>query len=79
MQNGNSNQSTVVIGIPKLSKFNFTRKEGAEKLGVSVRTIDTLIKIGALRTQKIGSRVLIPVEALEEFRRISEHSTQVAA
>lgn len=79
MQNSNSKQSTAVISIPTLSKLNYTRKEGAAWLGVSVRTIDNLIKIKALRTQRIGSRVLIPVEALEEFRRISVHSTQVAA
>lgn len=79
MQNSNSNHSTAVISLPTLSKFNFTRREAAEKLGVSVRTIDTLVKIKALRTQKIGSRVLIPFEAIEEFRGISEHPTRVAA
>lgn len=36
-------------------------------LGVSERTIDTLIRSGELRSVKIGKRRLVPVVAIDEF------------
>lgn len=43
------------------------RGAAARALGVSERTVDTLIRSGDLRSVKIGKRRLIPVQALDEF------------
>jgi excisionase family DNA binding protein len=48
--------------------------EAARRLGVSPRTIATLIARGELLSRKIGRRRVIPVEALERFLR-RDHST----
>lgn len=49
--------------------------EAARRLGVSPRTIATLIARGELLSRKIGRRRVIPVEALEKFLR-RDHNTQ---
>ncbi len=49
--------------------------EAARRLGVSPRTIATLIARGELLSRKIGRRRVIPVEALEKFLR-RDHDTQ---
>jgi excisionase family DNA binding protein len=48
--------------------------EAARRLGVSPRTIATLIARGELLSRKIGRRRVIPVEALEKFLR-RDHPT----
>jgi excisionase family DNA binding protein len=52
------------------TKLLLSRREAGEMLGVSLRTIDSLLRtsklVGAVR---IGRRVLIPVERLQEFAR----------
>lgn len=45
------------------------RHEAAEKLRVSESTVDRLIKNGQLRAAKIGNRVLISDEAIEDLVR----------
>jgi excisionase family DNA binding protein len=50
-------------------------REAARRLGVSPRTIATLIARGELASRKIGRRRVIPVEALEKFLR-RDHLTQ---
>ena len=40
--------------------FALTRRDAAVALGVSLRTIDTLLARGALQGRRIGRRVLIP-------------------
>jgi excisionase family DNA binding protein len=49
--------------------------EGARRLGVSPRTVATLIARKELASRRIGRRRVIPVRALEEFLR-RDHSTQ---
>ncbi len=49
--------------------------EAARRLGVSPRTIATLIARGELLSRKIGRRRVIPIEALEKFLR-RDHATQ---
>jgi excisionase family DNA binding protein len=44
-----------------------SRKDGANFLGLSVRTIDYAIERGLLRVRRIGRRVLIPKAELERF------------
>jgi excisionase family DNA binding protein len=48
--------------------------EAARRLGVSPRTIATLIARGELLSRKIGRRRVIPVEALEKFLRRDHHT-----
>jgi excisionase family DNA binding protein len=48
-------------------KLLFTRKEAAACLGVSPRTLDTLISFRYFKPKRIGARVQIPVAQLEEF------------
>ena len=42
-------------------------REAARRLGVSPRTCWTLANRGELPTFRIGARVLVPVESLDEF------------
>lgn len=42
-------------------------KEAARRLGVSPRTCWTLANAGELPTFRIGARILVPVEALDQF------------
>jgi excisionase family DNA binding protein len=44
-----------------------TKKQAAEVLNVSQRTVHNLIARGGLRTRRIGRRVLIPIV---ELRRV---------
>lgn len=48
--------------------------EAARRLGVSPRTIATLIARKELPSRRIGRRRVIPVRALEEFLR-RDHAT----
>lgn len=50
--------------------------EAGRRLGLSTRTIATLILSGELKSKKIGRRRLIPVRALEEFLT-NDHQTEV--
>ena len=48
--------------------------EAARRLGVSPRTVATLIARGELVSRKIGRRRVVPVEALEKFLRRDHHT-----
>ena len=52
------------MNVVSLEKFFYGRKEAAQSLGVSVRSIDYLISAGKLRTRRFNRRVLIPTEDL---------------
>jgi excisionase family DNA binding protein len=43
--------------------------EAARRLGISARTVATLVARNELRSRKIGRRRVIPVGALEQFLR----------
>lgn len=45
-------------------KLAYSRKEVAELLGIHVNSVDRYIKQGAIPARKLGSRWLIPAEAL---------------
>ncbi len=45
----------------------YTRKEAAALMGLGERTLWTLVNRGDLRSIKVGSRVLIPRKAMEDF------------
>ena len=49
--------------------------EAARRLGISPRTVATLVARRELPSRKIGRRRVIPIRALEEFLR-RDHPTQ---
>jgi excisionase family DNA binding protein len=52
-------QETLAVNIP----------EAARRLGLSARTVATLVSRGQLASRKVGRRRIIPVQALEAFLR----------
>jgi excisionase family DNA binding protein len=54
-----------------------TKRDAAQMLGVSLRTIERLIALKELPVRRLGRRVLIPRTSLENFLR-SDHPTQTA-
>jgi excisionase family DNA binding protein len=56
-------QETLAVNIP----------EAARRLGLSARTVATLVSRGQLATRKVGRRRIIPVQALEAFLK-NDHS-----
>jgi excisionase family DNA binding protein len=51
------------------NKFLFSKKQAAEALSVSLRTVDNLITTKRLLVTRIGKRVLIARTSLEQFAR----------
>ena len=51
-----------------------SRRDAARALGISVRTLDSLILQGELRARRIGRRVLVEKSELEKFAR-RDHKT----
>ena len=49
--------------------MNFTKEEIAIRYRVSVATVDRWIKAGKLRPIRVGRRVLLSKEAVEDFLR----------
>jgi excisionase family DNA binding protein len=60
------------------TKLLLSRFEAAEMLSISPRAVDYLIANNELCTRRIGSRVLIPVQALRAFAR-SDHPQRLAS
>ena len=52
-----------------VERFLFPRLDGAIAIGVSPRTFDYLTQSGVLPTVRIGKKVLVPRDALEEFSK----------
>jgi excisionase family DNA binding protein len=52
-----------------MEKLLYNRKEAASLLSVSVQSVDKLVHRGKLRCVRVGKRLLIPPEALQEFTR----------
>ncbi|MBV9481921.1 MAG: helix-turn-helix domain-containing protein [Acidobacteria bacterium] len=61
-----------------MAKLLCSKKETAEALGVSLRTVDNLIDGKELAVRRVGRRVLIPVAEVERFTR-RDHQTRPAA
>lgn len=57
-----------------LATLAMTRREAADALRVSLRTIDYLLEQGKLRARRIGRRIVIPRAELEHLLR---HDTPV--
>jgi excisionase family DNA binding protein len=54
-----------------------SRREAAKALGISIRTLDTIISSKELAVRRIGRRRLIARVALERFAR-GDHQTRLA-
>jgi excisionase family DNA binding protein len=54
-----------------------SKSEAAQMLGVSVRTIDRLIALKELPVRRLGRRVVIPRNGLQNLLR-ADHPTQAA-
>jgi excisionase family DNA binding protein len=52
--------------------------EAARRLGLSIRTVATLVARRELRSRKVGRRRIIPVAALESFIRGDPRTLDVA-
>jgi excisionase family DNA binding protein len=52
-----------------------SKKEAADALGVSLRTVDNLIVRKELTVRRVGRRVLVPAEELNRFAK-RDHSTK---
>ena len=50
-----------------IDRMSYSILEVAKTLGVSSRTVHTLVKRGDLPHFRVGQRVLIPADALREF------------
>jgi excisionase family DNA binding protein len=51
----------------QIDRLSFSVLEVAKTLGVSSRTVHSLVKRGDIPHFRIGQRVLIPADALREF------------
>ena len=52
---------------PALERLAVSRKEAAVMLSVCERTLDNLVKRGELKSRKVGSRVVYPLDSLRSF------------
>lgn len=67
-------ESTLLSQLPEVLRrarygAHLTREEAADYLGISLRTLDYRRSEGKLPFEKVGGRVLIPVEACEAYLR----------
>jgi excisionase family DNA binding protein len=65
----NTIQDVLAVNIP----------EAARRLGLSPRTVTSLVARGELKSRKIGRRRVIPIRALEELLRHDHPTTQPMA
>lgn len=52
-----------------VEKLLYSRRDAAEALSLSVRSVDYLITTGRLNCKKVGGKILIPAGALRRFAR----------
>ena len=57
-----------------MGKLLYSKKEAADLLGISLRTVDNLIGRKELAVRRVGRRVLVPFTELERFTR-RDHRT----
>lgn len=54
---------------PQMEVLLLDKKQTAALLGVSARTVHSLIRLGRLKAKRIGRRVLVAREEVERFAR----------
>jgi hypothetical protein len=52
-----------------VEKLLYSRRDTAEALSLSIRSIDYLITTGRLPTRRVGGKILIPAGAVRRFAR----------
>ena len=57
-----------------ITKILYTKREAAQLLSISVRSLDYLIFSQQLSARRIGRRVLLHRDAIEQFARV-DHAT----
>jgi excisionase family DNA binding protein len=69
---------TPTAGAPSVPRIALTRDEAAQAIGVSPRTIDTLIadRTSGFPVARIGARVVIPVRDLVEWLALQAKGVQ---
>jgi len=60
-----------------MGKLLYSKKEAADALGVSLRSVDNLIGRKELAVRRVGRRVLIPTKEVARFTR-HDHPTRPA-
>jgi len=60
-------------------KVLYTKREAAQMLSISVRSLDYLIVSRQLAARRIGRRVLIHRDAIEQFARLDHSSIRPLA
>lgn len=59
----------IVMCMDTLQKVLLNKKESAQAISISQRSLEYLIAQGLVQTRRVGRRVLIPRSALEKFAR----------
>jgi excisionase family DNA binding protein len=65
------------IAVDRDGPIAVSKQEAADLLGVSLRTIDRLIALKELPVRRLGRRVLIPRNSVDNLLR-HDHPTQAA-
>ena len=52
-----------------VEKLLYSRRDTAEALSLSIRSIDYLITTGRLTARRVGGKILIPASAIRRFAR----------
>lgn len=65
--------------MPATEKVLYTKREAAQLLSLSLRTIDYLIFSQQLPARRIGRRVLVHRDSIEQFARRDHVSIRLAA
>jgi hypothetical protein len=61
-----------------VEKLLYSRRDTAEALSLSIRSVDYLITTGRLSTRRIGGKILVPASAVRRFAR-GDHPELVRA
>jgi Helix-turn-helix domain len=61
-----------------VEKLLYSRRDTAEALSLSIRSIDYLITTGRLPVRRVGGKILIPASAVRRFAR-EDHPDSVRA
>jgi excisionase family DNA binding protein len=62
------------LGMSPSFKLLYTRRETAEMLSLSLRTLDTLIATKQLRVVRVGRSVRVPLDAIRAILK-RDHTT----
>jgi hypothetical protein len=62
----------------RVEKLLYSRRDTAEALCLSIRSVDYLITTGRLSTRRIGGKILVPASAVRRFAR-EDHPESVRA